>query len=292
MIVTNVLSDAVKSALQDDWKGAEEWQREKAANPPFVVVHIGPTDLATSERTYIKDADDGENLVTYGAFMEVRQHLRRQRETAIDAAIMALSASFAAFNRKVTFREVDTIVAGRRPSGDWVSDMHVVGWAQGRAISPIDMDDLNIFLSRAARLSAGVPVSERHVFAMGIRDDDPLKRFQFLFLAIERQVNKAFKNIQPASCAEFVDKSDRMQQSLRDFLASEAMRTPLSLKSKFFFCTALLWTELGDDDVASFAQLVAVRNRLAHGEIVEPPGPVVQEVEAFASKLARVISGL
>ena len=238
IIVASSLARAVESALQDDFAGADEWQEERKASPPFVIIHIGPTEPVTSEKAYIKDAGAEGNIATYEAFLDVRQRLRRQRETAIAASIMALSASFATFHREVTFRVVDTIVAGRQTSGKWVTDIQVITSAQGRAISPVDGGRLTAFLSDAARLSASMPDSERRFFAMGLQDDDPLKRFLFLFLAIERHVNRAFKNIGPRSFATFGGIDPRVQQALRDFLANEAARKPLSLKSKFFFCTA------------------------------------------------------
>jgi hypothetical protein len=124
-----------------------------------------------------------------------------------------------------------------------------------------------------------------YFYHLALKEDDPLKRFLYLFLTIERQIHAAFKSTDhDVHMAGLVRVPERVQATGTSFFVIQH-ESWKSLQERFAWCALTVWTHLTDDDVNNFATVKRVRDQLAHGEIATPPAEAVALVERVAAKL-------
>jgi len=154
-----------------------------------------------------------------------------------------------------------------------------------RVSQPVPLPDLQGLLDRAISLATRMNPKVSRFYSLGLNESDPLKRFLYLFLTIERQTHATFKAIDHGvRMAELARVPPRVNSVGTSFFEAQSEKWR-SLQERFIWCALTVWTHLTDVDVENFTKVKKVRDQIAHGEIAAPPPEAVQLVERVAGKL-------
>ena len=288
LAVVTAINAGTQLLVEDNWAdNPQAWMREKNVNPPFLLVQLGPLPSANASGFYAQAGEDGR-LLTYEAFLPVRRELRRQESIVLPAVTAGMTSAFSGFQQRLRLRKIDTATAGWMPDGRWVTDIGVEITLELDVSSPVTLEQLEGYAKSARDLANEFHKDVSRLFGLGLSETDPLKRFLFFFLAIERQVNRAFKAI-PGRAFEAVGFGpQRLTYASRQFLTSQkdATKRP-TLNERFFWCVLLQWTSLADADIEQFRRLKGLRDEIAHGDVSEPPSETVDQAERLVARIAH-----
>jgi hypothetical protein len=166
-----------------------------------------------------------------------------------------------------------------------ICDFGVEFRAEGHVSQSVVPSDLQGLLDRAMSLAARMSPKVSRFYSLALNETDPLKRFLYLFLTIERQTHATFKAIDHRlRMAELARVPERVNAVGTSFFEAQPEKWK-SLQERFIWCALTVWTHLTDSDVESFTRVKKVRDQIAHGEIAAPPPEAVQLVERVAGKL-------
>ena len=166
-----------------------------------------------------------------------------------------------------------------------VCDFGVEFRGELRASQPVPVPDLQGLLDRATSLATRMSPKVSRFYSLALNESDPLKRFLYLFLTIERQTHATFKTIDHGlRMTELTQVPQRVNSVGTSFFEAQSEKWK-SLQERFIWCALTVWTHLTDIDVESFTKVKKVRDQIAHGEIAAPPPEAVQLVERVAGKL-------
>ena len=265
LAIADTLNLAAKTLVDDDFVEDETgWTAEHKCAPPYLLLHIGPTPTHLMTGQFLKEESD--SLRTYDGFIPARRELREMEAKVIPSLITALSCTFGTLPNTVKFQELDHVVQGVSVDGVPVYDFGVSMRADLRVGQAVSANEFTALLASATYLATRINAKVAHFYHLALQEDDPLKRFLFLFFTIERQTNATFKSIyQGASTA--------------------------GLAERFYWCSRTVWTHMTPEDVANFGEVKKVRNQIAHGEIAQPPIVAVALVEKVAAKLQLASHG-
>src|SRR5687767_3979968 len=70
-----------------------DWAQARPANPPYLVVHLGPTAIHTATEGFVRN-EDGD-IISYDMFGQAREDLHQLEARALPPVEMALSLAFA-----------------------------------------------------------------------------------------------------------------------------------------------------------------------------------------------------
>ena len=110
-------------------------------------------------------------------------------------------------------------------------------------------------------------------FALGIAEDDQLKRFLYFFLSLEVETHAVFSQIDHATSLGnqiFRDGVSVPRPSTAELITRDVSKW-VNLFDRFVWCTTCSWPNLVDDDVTLFKNLKKARDAIAHGRASEPP---------------------
>jgi len=284
LALAETLNAAAQLVASDDFADDEPaWVAQRKCSPPYLLIHIGPTTTHEMTGDFLKEEPFG--IQTYDAFIPARRELREMESKVIPSVLSALSCTFGTLPNSVRFRELERAVAGETTDGKTVFDFGLEFRAELRVGQAVPLPDLQDRIKRAADLATRMSPKVSHFYHLALKEDDPLKRFLYLFLTIERQTHAAFKSTDHGShMAGLLQVPARVQTTGTAFFGTQHERWT-SLQERFVWCALTIWTHLTDDDVDNFATVKKVRDQIAHGEIAAPPAEVVGLVERVAAKL-------
>jgi hypothetical protein len=282
--VCDSLNDGAKRVANDDFADDEAgWVKEHKCTPPYLLIHIGPTSVHEMTADFLKEESFG--LRTYDAFIPARQELRDMEAKVVPRLLSALSCVFGSLRNPVRFRELERAVAGKSLTGVTVFDFGLEFRAEmrvGQAVPAVELTDL---LKSSTDLAGRMNAQVARYYHLALKEDDPLKRFLYLFLTVERQTHAAFKTIDHGAHMLTISRApERVQLTAASFLGSQPERWK-SLQDRFTWCALTVWNHVTDEDVANFSRVKKVRDQIAHGEIAAPPADAVALVERVAAKL-------
>lgn len=282
--VSDSLNAAAKHVADDDFADDEPaWVKEHKCAPPYLLVHVGPTTVHEMTGDFLKEESFG--LQTYDAFIPARQELRDMEAKVVPRLLSALSCVFGSLGNPVRFRELERAVAGKSPTGVTVFDFGLEFRAELQVRQAVPAVDLTDMLKRSTDLASRMNAQVARFYHLALKEDDPLKRFLYLFLTVERQTHAAFKAIDHGAHMLALAKApDRVQVTAASFLGSQPERWK-SLQERFTWCALTVWSHVTDEDVANFARVKKVRDQIAHGEVAAPPADAVALIERVAAKL-------
>jgi hypothetical protein len=154
-----------------------------------------------------------------------------------------------------------------------------------QAAQRIEIDNIQNQVDRAIALAHRISTDISSFYCRALNEDDPLKRFLFLFLTIERQTHAAFNAADHGAYINEIARSpDRVRKYGDQFLLSQHERWK-NLSDRFHWCAMTVWPHLTDNDVRDFLEIKKIRDRLTHGVIAEPPSSAVVAVERISAKL-------
>jgi hypothetical protein len=259
------------------------WKKEKEAGGPYLLVRVGPTKNFTCSEGYIKPEDDG-SLTTYDCFRDARREIRIICETILPRIITALTCTMSNENQIVTFKLIERSLLGHSTAGEKINDFHYS--SQFTLTTPIKMPPLLLAekINVATTFATTLNSQSCHFFDLGVAEKDLLKRFLFLFLAIEIETNEKFKLI---GINNFYDlnKGNIKNRNIGFKNQTRSAKKLDHLSNKFIWSAAYMWPHLNVNDIKIFRDLKSVRDDIAHGNISVPPPNAPFQVELLIRSL-------
>ncbi|MHB1334152.1 MAG: hypothetical protein ACYCY1_16300 [Sulfuriferula sp.] len=278
--VNAIARQLVSDDLTDD---EEQWLAEHKCSPPFLMLHVGPTARHAMTGTYIKIEES--RVTTHEGFLPARAELKMLESGILPNVLSALTCEFSRFHSSVKFKRVTRDVFGITPDGKTLYDFGIELRGSLTTARTITASDATQYLARTTSLAALMSPKISKFFQLALEEEDPLKRFLYFFLTVERQTHATFASVDHRGhLASLTNEPARVHTSMADFFVAQSERWK-SLQERFIWCALSAWTQLTDTDVDSFKEIKRVRDQLAHGEIAAPPAGSVIAVEQLAKKL-------
>lgn len=284
LALAETLNVAAQAVASDDFADDEPaWVAEHKCSPPYLLLYVGPTGTHRMSGEFVKE--DRHGLHTHDAFIPAREELREMEAKVIPAVISALSCVLGTLPNPVRFRQIERAVSGKTIDGRTLFDFGFEFRAELRVAQAVPLADLQERFFRSADLAGRMSPKVSTFYYLALKEDDPLKRFLYLFLTIERQTHAAFKSTDhSAQMAALVQVPKRLESNGAIFFGAQHERWR-SLQERFIWCALTVWTHLSDEDLDNFSNVKKVRDQIAHGEIAAPTAEAVALVERIAAKL-------
>jgi len=281
------LNEACTALRNDNWVDSEdEWRKEKGCSGPFMLIELGPTQAYTIATGHVKTEEDG-SVTTFDSFPEVRQDLAELEAVASPPILSALSCLLGAPDRQVELRRCDRAAPGYTDAGTVLHDIRIN--VSGTAYVSLGMSssDLAKDLVAATSLAPRLNARAARFFALGLGEDDELKKFLYFFLALEVETHAVFKRIDHVHALKQLLASAPQVQSATVALLQRQTDSLRSLLDRFVWCAACVWPGIDDTDVEQFKKLKEARDDIAHGSASEPPDGYARLAQQLARKILR-----
>ncbi len=267
--------------IDDDLVDDESrWLAESKSTPPFLMLHIGLPEIHEVRGAYVRD--EPNRILTYGAFEYAKAKLKRAEGIVVPNIASAFTCEFSHFSPTVSLKQVSRDVYGITPDGRTLHDIRIEVRGSLSTAQRISPNTTQAYLSRSTDLAASLKSAVSQFLHLAFDEKDQLKRFLYLFFALERITHTTFASIDLDRHMSRLSEVSRRTSKPRD-----QPREWKTLQDRFAWCSVVVWTQLTDNDIATFRMLKKVRDRLAHGEITAPPSPSVQVIEDLVKKLLR-----
>jgi hypothetical protein len=278
----NVLSESL--AGESFTEDLAEWKKGHPSIGPYVMVRVGPTERHSSGGDRFIQFKDGE-ILTYDSFGTARLELKGIEKVDIPFVTTAIASCFASATYPVKLKYLDRCVFGLTEERRIVHDNVVGASAEGFVSMPAATSAVEDILKNSAEMASRLHETFAKFFDMGLREDDPLKRFLFFFLAVEREVHRVFL----ATPADVLEEARnpapvRLAESITRFEKSVA-NGRLGIVDRFIGAALATWTQLRDADVTEFVRLKDIRDGIAHGSNVGDVAGPAAAIEALARRL-------
>lgn len=273
--------------IGDDFTESEsDWLKEFKTSGPFVLIAVGPTEFIECETGRIKMMPDG-SITTYDSFPSMRMLLKSLEDRVLPPIVSTLTLALNEPERYVALRRLDRKSAGRTPDGVTVRDFRINMSAEltlARTLSGERASEiLEALTERAPKLTK---VAAKY-FALGIAEEDQLKKFLFFFLSLEVETHAVFKSIDHAQKLRtqlLRDGKSEDSPSVTELLKRDISKWG-SLFDRFVWCVTCSWLNLTDEDIKEFKKLKVARDDIAHGKCAEPPAGFARKAELLAHKV-------
>ncbi len=282
--IGNTLNKTCETLAGDIYVDDEaSWLKEKDTRGPFLLIQVGATPLYKITTGHIK-RDSKKNLTTYESFPSLRSDL-----AAIEAKVLPrleTSISCSLTTQYLELKKIDRIYVGQTDSGMTIHDIKFHLSANMHVSQSITSEVLTARLHETAALVLRINNQAARFFALGIAEDDELKKFLYFFLAIEIETNSVFKRIDHARAIEKLIYSEPPLPAALLLLSNQSKQLD-NLFDKFVWNTACIWNSLTEEDVQKFKQLKTIRNEIAHGRRAEPSADHTSQARQLAAKILR-----
>ncbi|MDX1725345.1 MAG: hypothetical protein R3355_19830 [Pseudomonas sp.] len=262
----------------------EEWRAETKCQGPFVLVQVGPTAEHTCSNGLLKAEADG-STTTFDCFPAVRAELAQLEARALPAILSALTCTLNEGGKFVALRKVARATAGRTSTGLVVRDIRIELRAEAYTSYNLPLAGLMQKLEAVTSLAPTLNPKASRFFALGLGEDDQLKKFLYFFLALEVETHAAFGRIDhEAGIKKLTSTTTSQRESTVRLLRTQADQLR-NLYDRFVWCAACTWTNLPEADVVQFKELKKARDDIAHGSTSEPPAGFARSAELLARKI-------
>ena len=279
------VNDACIALIADTFtENEDEWRKENKTQGPFVLVLLGPSQEHSCKNGRIKLEADG-SVTTYDCFPGVRLELAQLELRALAPIVSGLSCVLNEESGYVTLRKLARASAGRTKDGLLIHDIRMEFRAEMYTSYNLANPQLEEKLSLARSLTSSLNHKAARFFALGLAEDDQLKRFLDFFLALEVETHATFGRIDhAASLARLLDRKTERSQSASGLIGRQVEGLK-NLYDRFVWCAACVWLKLSDGDIAQFKALKGARDDIAHGSASEPPVGFAMQAELLAHKV-------
>lgn len=279
------VNDACTALVADVFVDDEaDWKKEKKCQGPFILVQLGPTQEHKCTRGRIKIEESGD-VTTYDCFPNARTELEQLESRVLPPIISGLTCAFNEEARYVALRKVERAVFGRKASGSAVHDIRFELRGEAYTSYHLANPQLAEKLDIAKNLTSALNPKASRFLALGLAEEDQVKRFLFFFLALEVETHAAFSRINhTASVNELLNAATADRQSVTKLLQTQVDGLK-NLYDRFVWCATCAWSNLTEADIAQFKVLKRARDDIAHGAASEPPIGLVLQAELLAHKV-------
>jgi hypothetical protein len=262
----------------------EDWKKENKCRGPFVLVHIGPTTEQSCSSGYVKIEEDG-STTTYDCFPGARAELAQLESRALAPILSALTCVLNEDASYVALRKISRASAGRSSCGSIVHDIRMEMHAEAYVSYRLDTAQLSKKLDVAKNLTSTLNQKASRFFALGLAEQDQLKRFLYFFLALEIETHAVFGRINHSTALmTLIDGAASRRESTKKLLQTQ-VSVLKNLYDKFVWCATCAWPGLTDGDIDQFKALKSARDDIAHGSASEPPPGFARSAELLAHKV-------
>lgn len=261
-----------------------EWKKENKCLGPFLLVRLGPTQEHTCTGGSIQYAEDG-SATTYDCFPAARMELEQLESRVLAPIVSGLSCVLNEESRYVSLRKITRASAGRTSKGIILHDIRMQIRADMYSSYNLARSQLVDKLSDAKRLTATLNQKAGRFFALGLAEEDQLKRFLYFFLALEVETHAAFGRIDHATNLGRLLNAQSLHTEATNKLLGTQVSNLRNLYDRFVWCAACVWLGLHDEDIARFKALKSARDDIAHGAASEPPHGFARQAELLAHKI-------
>jgi hypothetical protein len=281
-----VANQLCQALVKDDlFPDEAAWKHEHKSEPPYVLVHLGPTAEHTRTPEWLQE--EGAEIVTYNSFASAKEELVQIESNVLSSLIASLFCEFSSEHQNAGFKFVLREVFGETAGGVTVRDIRF----QLNANLSASMHQPTAFVEqaadRAARLAGRIHPKVSRFLHLAHQETDLLKQFLYFFLSIEIETHASFSSIDhSASIFQLLKTEARVQNTSVDLFEAQHKRLT-TLFDRFSWCAMCIWTHITDDDVIEFKRLKKIRDEIAHGSISTPAQEAVLAAEKLALKLQR-----
>lgn len=262
----------------------EEWKKETKSQGSFILVQIGPTQEHKCGTGRIKIEQDG-SVTTYDCFPSVRTELSQLESRALAPIVSGLTCVLNEENRYVTLRKIARASAGRTASGVVVHDIRMQLHAELYTAYNLEGSLLSEKLEVARQLTSSLNAKASRFFALGLAEEDQLKRFLYFFLALEVETHAVYGSIDHATqLCKLLNGNAAHGQAATKLLQTQ-VDSLKNLYDRFVWCATCVWPKLSDADISQFKLLKGARDDIAHGSASEPPVGFARQAELLAHKV-------
>lgn len=262
----------------------EDWKKEYKCQGPFVLVLLGPTQEHKCMSGRIKLEEDG-SATTYDCFPGVRAELAQLESRTLAPVVSGLTCVLNEEGRYVALRKIVRTSVGRTSGGLIVHDIRMEFKAELYTSYNLANPQLAQKFDLAKNLTAALNPKASRLFALGLAEEDQLKRFLYFFLALEIETHAVFSRIDHAAAlAKLLDGATERPQSTTKLLEAQVDNLT-NLYDRFVWCATFAWPKLNDTDITQFKILKGARDDIAHGRASEPPLGFAQKAERLAHKV-------
>jgi hypothetical protein len=266
----------------------EAWKEERKALGPFLAIHFGPTPQATVNSGFLQKKDG--SIVTYDCFAAQKEMLRQVDEGPLAALVAALEIALADGRHPIQLVPQAREVIGRTPDGSALVDVRITSSARAYVSSPLAQADWNQRVVRAISVEQQVPHTAGRFYHQALFETDPLKRFLFFFLFLERYTHWHFGEIATRDLALAAFAPERLGEHANRLL-SEPIAAAKSLRSRFLWCVLVRWPALGAAEINDFLALKRERDRLSHGERNDVPESLATSAHRLCLSVVLAATG-
>lgn len=276
-----------RALIGDDFVESEtDWRAEVKSGGPFVLIAVGPTKFIECEAGRMMQSKDG-GTTTYDSFPGVREELRSLEQRVLPPIVAALTLALNEPDRYVTLRKLARASAGRCPDGTSIHDIRLDVRAEAFVSRMLDEATVKGKLALSVAKAPKLHQRAAQYFALGIAEDDPLKKFLYFFLSLEVETHAVFGRIDHKARTALLVSSGGSGPPLRSTVDLITLQfTSLdNLFDRFVWCATSVWTHLIDEDVVLFKKLKNARDAIAHGRASEPPTGFARSAELLAHRV-------
>jgi hypothetical protein len=276
---------ACQALVGDDFAESEEaWRKEVKSKGPFALIAVGPTEFFPCAAGRSMRAPDG-SLVTYDCFPQAREALRSLEKRVLPPVVAALTFALNQPDRFFLLKKLGRGSAGRTPELTTVQDIRMEFRAEGYVSRPTEPTELTERLQAVSQRASRLNQKAAGFFALGVGEDDQLKKFLYFFLSLEIETHAVFGRINHRNKVESaVAPSAGVRPALAGLLERQ-LSSLGNLLDRFVWCASCSWTNLTETDVATFRSLKEARDAIAHGRASEPPPGFARTAELLAHKI-------
>lgn len=289
-VVSFSLGDSVNDLCQilagDNFTEDEEkWRNDTKTTPPYLLVLTAAQDLVKCSPGYWKH--DDHEIITYDCFSEAKETLTQLENSRTTVVVAALGALLSSDKKPVDFVPVGREVFAETNLGKRLRDWRLEFSGVGYAASPIDTAGVVEKIESAFQLSSSLHPKVGYFFNLAIKEKDRLKKFLYLFLAIEIHTHRTFNELDYAnSLSQLHALPDRIAKSSTEFYI-ERQKEAKNLTQRFMWCSMLRWRDISDEDVDAFKTVKRARDRIYHGEDVIEKSLPLSRAQSLVTKLLR-----
>ena len=285
--IAQSVNDGCKKLTGDNFDESEpEWRKRVKSNGPFLLIAVGPTDFVECSAGRLMRHDDG-SITTYDCFPHLRTSLRAMEDRVLPPVLAAATCALNEPDHYVALRRLERASYARCSDGASLHDIRIDVKAEAYVSRLLDDAALSTRLSEVVGRAPTLNQRAARFFALGLAEDDQLKRFLYFFLALEVETHAVFGRIDHQAQAARLLSGTTLPSTTTLNLIGAQVTALTSLFDRFAWCSACTWTDLQEADIALFKKLKAARDAIAHGRASEPPADYASSAEVLARKLLR-----
>lgn len=263
----------------------EKWQSDTKTSPPYLAVLTQLDKAVACSGGYWKQ--EQEHIVTHDCFSDVKEALRNLENRRTSVAVAALSASLSSDQKAFFFIPIAREVFAETNLNKRLIDLRFQFSAEGYVSSPMATHIVSEKIASSKKLAKALHPKVGYFFMLAAKENDPLKKFLYLYLVIEIHTHQTFKDLDYCGALESLHVlPDRVASSAAAFYV-ERQKESKNLSQRFMWCSILRWAEIHDADIDAFKSIKGVRDRIYHGEEVNEKSLPIHQAQALALKLMR-----